>query len=149
MSDSLNSLEAQRSKILRRFLSLGDLRPGSISAVVHRCGKSYCHCAKPKDPGHAPQIRVLRKVQGKSVAETLSSPAAFRKAQGEVSEFHRFQELSAELVTINEKICRLRPLEQQSAQSNPPCLDNVRRTAVRYGYERTHETHSKSGSPVA
>jgi len=25
------------------------LRPGSISAVVHRCGKSYCHCAKPKD----------------------------------------------------------------------------------------------------
>jgi hypothetical protein len=65
---------------------LGDLRPGSISAVVHRCGKAYCHCAKPNDPGHASQIRVLRKVHGKSVAETLSSPAAFRKAQGEVSE---------------------------------------------------------------
>ena len=63
--------------------------------------------------GHEPQIRVLRKVHGKSVAETLSSPTAFRKAQGEVSEFHRFQELSAELVTINEKICRLRPLEQE------------------------------------
>jgi hypothetical protein len=102
MSDPLNSLEAQRGKILRQFLSLSDLRPGSISAVVHRCGKSYCHCAKPKDPGHEPQIRVLRKVHGKSVAETLSSPAAFRKAQGEVSEFHRFQELSAELVPINE-----------------------------------------------
>ncbi|HEY6386100.1 MAG TPA: DUF6788 family protein, partial [Candidatus Acidoferrum sp.] len=67
MSDPLNSLEAQRIKILQQFLSLGDLRPGSISAVVHRCGKSYCHCAKPKDPGHAPQIRVLRKVHGKSV----------------------------------------------------------------------------------
>ena len=113
MSDPLNSLEAQRIKILQQFLSLGDLRPGSISAVVHRCGKSYCHCAKPHDPGHAPQIRVLRKVHGKSVAETLSSAAAFHKAQGEVSEFHRFQELSAELVTINEKICRLRPLEQE------------------------------------
>ena len=118
MSDPLNSLEAQRVKILRQFLSLGDLRPGSISAVVHRCGKSYCHCAKPKDPGHEPQIRVLRKVHGKSVAETLSSPAAFRKAQGEVSEFHRFQELSAELVTINEKICRLRPLEQEAGGWN-------------------------------
>ncbi len=57
MSDPLNSLEAQRIKILRQFLGLGDLRPGSISAVVHRCGKSYCHCAKPNDPGHAPQIR--------------------------------------------------------------------------------------------
>ena len=93
MPETLNSLEIQRSKILQQFLSLGDLRPGSISAVVHRCGKSYCHCAKPKDPGHEPQIRVLRKVHGKSVAETLSSPTAFRKAQGEVSEFHRFQEL--------------------------------------------------------
>ncbi len=38
MSDPLNSLEAQRIKILQQFLSLGDLRPGSISAVVHRCG---------------------------------------------------------------------------------------------------------------
>lgn len=106
---------------------MGDLRPGSISAVVHRCGKSYCHCAKPKDPGHEPQIRVLRKVHGKSVAETLSSPTAFRKAQGEVSEFHRFQELSAELVTINEKICRLRPLEQEpggwTAEEKNGCCD--------------------------
>src|SRR5258708_30979328 len=100
MSDPLNSLEAQRVKILRQFLSLGDLRPGSISAVFHRCGKSYCHCAKPKDPGHEPQIRVLRKVHGKSVADTLSSPAAFPKPQGEASDFHRFQMLSAELVTI-------------------------------------------------
>jgi hypothetical protein len=118
MPETLNSLEVQRSKILQQFLSLGDLRPGSISAAVHRCGKSYCHCANPKDPGHEPQIRVLRKVHGKSVAETLSSPTAFRKAQGEVSEFHRFQELSAELVTINEKICRLRPREQEPGDWN-------------------------------
>jgi hypothetical protein len=132
MSDPLNSLEAQRIQILRRFLSLGDLRPGSISAVVHRCGKSYGHCAKPKDPGHEPQIRVLRKVHGKSVAETLSTPVAFRKAQGEVSEFHRFPELSAELVTINEKICRLRPLEQESggwtAEEKKRLLRSIRKS---------------------
>ena len=86
----------------------------------------------PHDPGHAPQIRVLRKVHGKSVAETLSSPAAFRKAQGEVSEFHRFQELSAELVTINEKICRLRPLEQEpegwTAQEKKQLLRSIRKS---------------------
>lgn len=132
MSDPLNSLEAQRSKILQQFLSLGDLRPGSISAVVHRCGKSYCHCAKPKDPGHEPQIRVLRKVHGKSVAETLSSPVAFGKAQGEVSEFHRFQKLGAELVTINEKICRLRPMAQEpggwTAEEKKRLLRSIRKS---------------------
>ncbi len=132
MSEPLNSLETQRTKILRQFLSLGDLRSGSISAVVHRCGKSYCHCAKPNDPGHAPQIRVLRKVHGKSVAETLSSPAAFRKAQGEVSEFHRFQDLGAELVTLNEKICHLRPLAQDTggwtAQEKKRLLRSIRKS---------------------
>jgi hypothetical protein len=132
MAEPLNSLEAQRSKILQQFLSLGDLRPGSISAVVHRCGKSYCHCAKPNDPGHEPQIRVLRKVHGKSVAQTLSSPVAFRKAQGEVFEFHRFQKLGAELVAINEKICRLRPLAQEpggwTAEEKKRLLRSIRKS---------------------
>jgi hypothetical protein len=54
--ETLNSLEVQPSKILQQFLSLGDLRPGSISAAVHHCGKSDCHCTNPKDPGHEPQI---------------------------------------------------------------------------------------------
>jgi hypothetical protein len=49
MPESLNSLETQRAKILQQFLGLGDLRPGSISAFVHRCGKSYCHCRVVKN----------------------------------------------------------------------------------------------------
>src|SRR5690349_4358382 len=47
MPDSLTALEADRSKLLEEFLGLGDLRPGSITAVVRRCGKPTCHCAKP------------------------------------------------------------------------------------------------------
>jgi hypothetical protein len=40
MSDDLATLETQRSKLLEEFLGLGDLRPGSITAVTRRCGKS-------------------------------------------------------------------------------------------------------------
>ncbi len=111
MPQSMTVLEAKRSGILQQLLSLGDLRPGSISAVVRRCGKANCHCAKPDDPGHDPQLRLIRKVSGKSVAESFASPASFRKAQREVAEFHRWQSLSAELVAVNEQICRLRPVE--------------------------------------
>ena len=132
MSGPLTSLETQRTKILEQFQGLSDLCPGSISAVVHRCGKSYCHCAKPNDPGHEPQIRLLRKVHGKTVAETLASSTAFRKAQAEVSEFHRFQQLSAELVAINEKICGLRPLEHEpggwTAEEKKRLLRSIRRS---------------------
>ena len=112
MSDDLATLEAQRSHLLEQFLALGDLRPGSITAVVRRCGKPSCHCAKPHDPGHDPQFRLTRRVAGKSVTETFPNPAAFRKAQQEVAEFHRFQQLSEKLVSINQQICELRPAER-------------------------------------
>jgi hypothetical protein len=113
MPDSLPALEVQRSLILRQIASLGDLRPGSICAVVRRCGKPTCHCAKPNDPGHDPQLRLTRKVDGKTVAESFASPAAFQKAQAEIHEYQRLQELCAELVDLSEKICRLRPLQPQ------------------------------------
>lgn len=113
MSDSLATLEAERADLLQLFQKLGDLRPGSVTAVVRRCGKSTCHCAAPKDPGHGPQFRLTRKVEGKTVTESFSSPAAFRKAQREIEEFHRFQNLSAGLVAVNDKICRLRPVEEE------------------------------------
>ena len=77
---SLSDLESKRSALLQQFSELGDLRPGSISAVARRCGKPNCHCAQPNDPGHDPQLRLVRKVNGKSVAESFASPAAFRKA---------------------------------------------------------------------
>lgn len=110
MSHSLAELEATRSKLLQQFLSLGDFRPGTVSAIPRRCGRPTCHCAQPDDPGH-PQFRLTRKLKGKSVAESFASPSAFRKAAQEVAEFHRFQDLAAELTTVNEQICRSRPAE--------------------------------------
>jgi len=113
MPDSLAVLEAERSKLLQEFLSLGDLRPGSVTAVIRRFGKPTCHCARPNDPGHDPQFRLTRRVAGKTTTESFPNPAALRKAQQEVAEFRRFQELSEKLVAVNERICALRPVERQ------------------------------------
>ena len=115
MSPSLAALEADRIQLLQQFLSLGDLRPGCIRAVTRRCGKPTCHCAQPQDPGHDPQLRLTRKVKGKSVAESFATPASFQKAQREVDEFHRFQDLSERLIALNEKICSLRQVAQEPA----------------------------------
>ena len=131
MPDDLATLDAQRSKLLENFLSLGDLRPGSITAVVRRCGKPSCHCAKPRDPGHDPQFRLTRRVAGKTVTETFPNPTALRKAQQEVAEFHRFQKLSEDLVSVNQKICQLRPVERQrggwTEQEKKRLLQSIRR----------------------
>ncbi len=113
MSESLLALEKDRSEVLHQISHLGDLRPGSIGEVMGRCSKPNCHCAQPGDPGHGPHFRLTRKVQGKTVAETLASPAALRKAQREVAEFRKFQQLSAQLVKVNEAICQQRPVEEE------------------------------------
>src|ERR1017187_1995955 len=133
MPDSLPALEDQRFQILRQFAGLGDLRPGSICAVARRCGKPTCHCAKPNDAVHDPQLRLTRKVDGKTVAESFPSPAAFLKAQAEVHEYQRLQNLCAELVEVNEKICRLRPFqpEKWSAEEKKRLLRSIKKSRGR------------------
>ena len=94
MADTLSGLESQRFGIQQQISRLGDMRAGSITTTGGRCGNPSCHCRKEGDPGHGPFYRLTRKVHGKTVTETFSSPAALRKAQSEVAEFHRFRELS-------------------------------------------------------
>ena len=111
MTNSLADLEKQRSGLIVQITQLGDFRPGSISATKGRCGNPGCHCHKPDDPGHGPNLRLTYKVDGKTVTETFPTVAAQRKAEREISAFRRYQELSRELVNTNEKICRARPVE--------------------------------------
>ena len=132
MPDSISALEVQRTRLLQEFLGLGDLRPGSITASRRLCGKPTCHCARPNDPGHDPQFRLTRKAKGKTVNESFPSPAALRKAQQEVAEFHRLQQLTDELIVLNQKICELRPLEQEpggwTVQEKKRLLHSIKRS---------------------
>ena len=117
MPDSLPDLEFRRADLIGSLSSLGDLRPGSIVGAIRRCGKPTCHCAQPDDPGHGPNLRLTHKRKGKTVTEALSTPAAVRKAEREVAEFRKFQEIRHEFVEVNEKICQLRPIEDASTAS--------------------------------
>ena len=105
------TLEEQRSAILSRILGLGDFRSGSITAIRGRCGKPNCRCHQPGQPAHGPNFRLTRKFRGKTVSETFASAAELRKAQREVEAFHRFRQLSRQLLEVNERICRARPVE--------------------------------------
>src|SRR5258706_6855031 len=110
MPQSLSDLEQRRELIARRLAELGDLRPGSITATSGRCGKPNCHCHQPGQPGHGPNFRLTRKIDGKTVSESFSSDVELRKAQREVEAFHRFRQLTQELLEVNENICRARPV---------------------------------------
>ena len=112
MPTSLTELEQQRTALLEQIAKLGDFRPGSITGTGGRCGNRGCHCHRVNDPGHGPHPRLTYKRKGKTVTESFASSAAQRKAEREVQAFRRWQQLSRSLVEINERICRLRPVEE-------------------------------------
>ena len=112
MNRTLAALEARRAAAQLQISGLGDMRSGSISSTGGKCGNPRCHCHQPDDPGHGPFVRLTRKIEGKTVTESFATPAALRKAQREVGEFHRFRQLSHDLLEVNEQICQLRPVEE-------------------------------------
>lgn len=69
------------------------------------------------------------------MAESFATPAAFHKAQAEVHEDQRLQKLCADLVDINEMICRLRPVQKQpekwSAEEKKRLLRSIKRSRAK------------------
>ena len=112
MTPSLEELESRRAALLDQIQRLGDLRPGSITATIGRCGNPRCHCQKPGQKGHGPNDRLTFRRRGKTVTESFPHQAARRKAQREIDEFRRWQQLSREFVEVSTQICQSRPVEE-------------------------------------
>jgi len=112
MPESLDALEEERRLLLHQLSQLRDFRPGSITATRGRCGNPGCHCHRPGEVGHGPTFRLTYKAGGKTVTESFPTPAAQRKAEGEIAEYRRYQQLSRAFVEVNEKICRQRPIPE-------------------------------------
>jgi hypothetical protein len=112
MPDALVELEIRRAAVQMQIAQLGDMRSGSITGTGGRCGNPNCHCHQDGGAGHGPYYRLTRKVNGKTVTETFSSPASLAKAKREVAECQRFRELGEQLLDVNEQICGLRPVTE-------------------------------------
>jgi hypothetical protein len=131
MPDSLTASETQRAALLRQISQLEDFRPGSITTTTGRCGNPRCHCHQPKDPGHGPNFRLTYKVQGKTVTESFPGAAARWKAEREIAEYRKWQQLSREFVEVNASLCRLRPVPPEEAEGAPQEKKRKRRSSRR------------------
>ena len=112
MTESLHVLERKRTEVLEKIAALGDLRPGSLTTTQGKCGKAECCCKQPDHPGHGPHWRITYKADGKTRTESLYEQEAIEKAEREIAQFRRFQELSREFVELSTRICRARPTEE-------------------------------------
>jgi hypothetical protein len=118
MPAPLAALEAQRDGILREIAQLGDMRKGSITEALRRCGKSGCACHRRDHPGHGPYYAYTVKVASKTRTVQLRAGARLDKFQREVDTYKKFRALSDKLIEVNDAICAARPEpEEASARS--------------------------------
>ncbi len=132
MPESLAALEAQREQLSQQVSRLGDFRPGTISVNYRRCGKPNCVCARPGHPGHGPQYLWTSTRQGKSRAQNLHLGPEVAKVEKELDNYRHFLEVCAELVRVNEEICRLRPAPEVGDERE---LERLKKT-LRQKYQR-------------
>src|SRR5262245_13944595 len=130
MTQTIEDLERRRHHIAQQIAGLGDFRPGSVTSIRKKCGKTNCCCLEESHPGHGPHWRLTYKVEGKTYSESLTGDA-IRKAENEIAEFRRFQQLSREFVEVNTAICQMRSAERQGVvkkngrdHPNGDCLRN-------------------------
>jgi hypothetical protein len=78
----------------------------------------------PVNPLMARMRGLTYKMQGKTVTESLADSVARKKAEQEIAEFRRFEQLVREFVEVNALICHARPVEetltaQEKKRPNP------------------------------
>lgn len=112
MERTLAQLESRRKRLHEQMVALGDFRRGSISVNFRKCGKSNCACSRAGHPGHGPQYLWNATIEGKSQAENLRLGPHLEKVSQEVENHRTFVRLSKEVVTVNEEICRKRPVSE-------------------------------------
>jgi len=111
MSDPTSNLEAERSALLDKLATTGDMRRGSITECYRRCGKPTCACAAPDHPGHGPYFAFTRKENGKTKTLQLRPGPLLTKIQIEVETYRGFRATCEQLFEVNESICDARPVE--------------------------------------
>jgi hypothetical protein len=117
-------LEEQRRRLHAELAGVGDFRPGTLSAVMRRCGKGTCACADPSHPGHGPQHILTKKLNGKTVSVHLKAGPELDKVTGEVANYKRFKQIVGDIVELSETICEARPASPLADPNPEPSPDS-------------------------
>ncbi|MHB1564500.1 MAG: DUF6788 family protein [Leptospirillum sp.] len=125
MEKTLQDLVQKRDRLKQALIQIEEMRQGSLSESYRKCGKPTCHCAWEGDPGHGPFYVLTRKdASQKTVGRAI--PIRFVEVTREqIKEYHRFKELSKELLEVNEQICDLK-LKNSDEPSSESVKKNTR-----------------------
>ncbi len=104
----IQSLEDKTQQIKNHLLTLGDMRPGSLSRQYNVCGKPGCRCKDPNHPKrHGPYYQLSYVHRGKSTSQFIR-PELRATVRTQIATFKKFRKLSDQWVNLALTIAKLK-----------------------------------------
>jgi len=97
---SIQHLERRIQQIKAELVSLGEMRPGSLSKQYNVCGKPNCRCKDPQNPQrHGPYYQLSWVHQGKSTTQFIRRPL-LPQVRAQIATYNKFRKLTDEWVRL-------------------------------------------------
>jgi len=89
----LQTVQRRIARIKDQLVTIGEMRPGSLSKQYNVCGTPGCRCKDPVNPQrHGPYYQLSYVHRNKSTSQFIR-PEFLREARAQVAEYRRFRKL--------------------------------------------------------
>ncbi len=107
MEKRIRALEGQIERIKREIVSLGDLRPGSLSEQFNVCGNPNCRCKEDPAKRHGPYYQISFTRKGRSRTKFVKRPH-LPDVKKQLKNYSRLRELIDKWIELSTELCELR-----------------------------------------
>jgi hypothetical protein len=101
-------------RIKAKVVSLGDLRPGTVSVQYNTCGTPNCRCKADPPEKHGPYYQLSYTRGGKSRTESVR-PERLAQVRSEVHNYQLLQALIDQWIDASIELDKLRRTKKPSA----------------------------------
>ena len=112
MKKGIRTLETEIEKIKQELLSLGDLRPGSLSKQYNVCGNPRCRCKEDPPRKHGPYYQLSFTRKGRSRTQFIKKPHV-ATVRTQVKNYRRLRTLIDRWIELSTQLCQRR-MEQET-----------------------------------
>lgn len=96
----IKRLDVRLEKLKRELITIGAMRPGSISKQYNVCGNPNCKCKDPADPQkHGPYYQLSYVHKGKNSSQFIRKEC-LALTQKQVANYKKFRKLTEEWVAL-------------------------------------------------
>lgn len=114
---SIQLLEQRIQQIKAELVTLGEMRPGSLSKQYNVCGKPNCRCKDPQNPQrHGPYYQLSWVHQGKSTTQFIRPPL-LPQVRAQIATYNKFRKLTDQWVRLALRLAQAKLLAARRSLS--------------------------------